>query len=590
MDYNFVNWRAAYKWLEEKQFQLVDVYEKGGDKKKLRSIQVSMLKDFRLAAIAVRRVVNNKGAISPGVDNYIIDTAEKRKDFTLEIHILLRNPAQYKAKAVKRVWIPKGDSLTEKRPLGLPTMKDRAVQAAYLEIIDPIVECNSCNDSFGFRKYRSGKDAVICLRGKLIHPSAAEWVLSADISKCFDRISHDYLLRSVPVYRKVDRNIIKSMLKAKILDGNSLVTNEVGTPQGGVLSPTLANIALNGLESHVKKEAELYYSQKNLKKPTNLKVHVVRYADDFNVIAPTKEMLCFLKTKIEFFLLERGLELSEVKTKMFNIWQQNLEFLGFTFRKVRFDYRSRAEISWEKRKSKSLSRITVLPKESKIKNFRKKVAFLIDKTDDITRLIEDLNNYIRGFSNYFNATSTSAEEIRKLGDFVFHKCWHKIKKQNPTAKLKDLKERFFPEGKFYQNGRYVYRNWVFSAPTHFKRPSDLDAKIRLYNMDSVCAPGLAQSKKGLNPYKPIDAQYLISKKKLVSNNQIEKLAAIQDYKCSVCNNALDNGEILEVHHVPDFKTWNRLKSDKRLIESGKIAKQALHQICHRQLHKIKDKS
>jgi RNA-directed DNA polymerase len=377
------------------------------------------------------------------------------------------------------------------------------------------------------------------------------------------------------------------MLKAEILDGNCLVANEVGTPQGGVLSPTLANIALNGLEKFVKQEALNYYSQKGIKKPENTKVHVVRYAGDFNVIGPSKVIISFLKTKIEIFLSKRGLELSPAKTKVFNLWQQNLEFLGFTFRKVKFDYKSRSEVAWKSRKTKSTSRITILPNAKKIKQFRKKITHIVNSTDDYTRLIGELNNYIRGFCNYFNATSTSAEEVRKLGDFVFHKCWHKVKKQNPTVKLRELKHRYFPEEKFLQNGRYVLRSWVFSAPTHFKRPSTPEAKIRLYNMDSVCAPGLAQTKKGLNPYKPADAQILMEKKKVVANTQIEQLAEVQNYKCSICNDALDNGEILEVHHEPDFKTWNLLKHEKKSVASGRTSKQAVHRVCHRQLHKIK---
>lgn len=111
---------------------------------------------------------------------------------------------------------------------------DRAVQAVYLEAIDHLVECNACKNSFGFRKFRSAQDSVLALKGKLIHPKASEWILTADIKKCFDRINHDLLLRSVPVHRKVDRNVIKKMLKAKIIDTSLITVPEIETPQGGV--------------------------------------------------------------------------------------------------------------------------------------------------------------------------------------------------------------------------------------------------------------------------------------------------------------------------------------------------------------------
>ena len=130
--------------------------------------------------------------------------------------------------SVKRVWIPK--TRISKRPLGIPTLIDRVVQTVYLEAVDPLVEKNSCRNSFGFRKFRSVQDAVLALRGKLIDPKASEWVLNADIAKCFDKINHEFLLRSFPVYRKVDRDVLRKMLKAKIVDQRDVSIPEMGIP------------------------------------------------------------------------------------------------------------------------------------------------------------------------------------------------------------------------------------------------------------------------------------------------------------------------------------------------------------------------
>lgn len=171
MKFNQVNWKSAYEWLREKQSLLVEVYKKG-DVLKTRHLQILILKDFRTTAIAVRRVTTTGGSRTPGLDGVVVTTIEERNAFAQQVHLTVRSPSIYKPGAVKRVYIPKKDG--SKRPLGIPTMIDRAVQAVYLEIIDPLVECNACKNSFGFRKFRSAQDAVLAVRGKLIHPKASE--------------------------------------------------------------------------------------------------------------------------------------------------------------------------------------------------------------------------------------------------------------------------------------------------------------------------------------------------------------------------------------------------------------------------------
>ena len=270
----------------------------------------------------------------------------------------------------------------------------------YLEIIDPLVECNACQNSFGLRKFRSAQDAVLVLRGKLIHPKASEWILNADITKCFDQINHDFLLRSVPVYRKVDRSVLRKMLKAKVIDVNDVITPIMGTPQGGVLSPVLCNVALNGLKVMVKMKS------KEVCKPIlefkgNPKVHVVRYADEFIVVGPSKNMLKVLKPYINSFLAERGLEISKAKSSLFNTWEQEFEFLGFSFYKRRFNYKKRYETSWVKRSYKSTSRIIIKPSKDNLGKFTNKVRDTIKNHTDLSVLVLKLNEYLVWLSNLF---------------------------------------------------------------------------------------------------------------------------------------------------------------------------------------------
>ena len=260
------------------------------------------------------------------------------------------------------------------------------MQAVYLEVIDPIVEIQSCRNSYGFRKSRSAKDAVLSLRRKFVHSKTSEWVYNADISKCFDKINHEFLLRHISVHRKVDRNIIRLMLKAKIIDQGEYLQPEIGTPQGGILSPVLANIALNGLEETVKRKASEVVKSV-LRRRSNFKVHVVCYADDFGVIGPFKNMLLALMPTIDEFLSERGLEISKEKSSLVNIWESNVKFLGFSFRKKTFNYRTRAETVWEKRKSKSSVRIDILPNKEKQKLFKQKVREIVNGHTNISTLI-----------------------------------------------------------------------------------------------------------------------------------------------------------------------------------------------------------
>lgn len=551
MKFNQVNWKSAYEWLHEKQALLVKVYKKG-DTLKVRHIQISILKDFRTTAIGVRRVTGSSGSRTPGVDGVIATTAEERELLAKKVHSIVRTPSIYKPSAVKRVWIPKKDG--SQRPLGIPTIVDRAVQAVYLEAIDPLVECNACKNSFGFRKFRSAQDAVLALRGKIIHPKASEWILNADIKKCFDRINHNFLLRSVPVYRKVDRNVIKKMLKAKIIDTSAVTIPEMGTPQGGVLSPVLCNVALNGLEEMVKiKATEL--CKPILGRRGNPKVHVVRYADDFIIIGPSKKMLKALRPHVENFLAERGLEISKAKSSLFNIWEQEFEFLGFSFNKKRFNYKKRSEISWEKRSYKSTSRIIIKPSDDNLKKFRNRIRDIVRSHTDLSSLVLKLNEYLRGWAIYFAITGDSAERVRGMHRFVLGQCWNKVVKLFPVTPRKALKKQFFPTYKFYQLGRYVQRAWVFSVPTKLERPSVENAKLRLFNLDSIRAPGKAQIPMGLNAYEKADRE-LLEKRVLYTifpSGTVEKICKRQKFVCPACGQSLSNGENIEVHHLPSLK-------------------------------------
>lgn len=197
-----------------------------------------------------------------------------------ELLEITTKPSAYRAQPLKRVEIPKPGS-TEKRPLGIPTLIDRAVQAVYLFAVDPVVEAKSDKNSYGFRKHRSTHDAVAAVRHDLDKKTAPNWVLEADISKCFDRISHDFLMEHTPI---CDKSVLHQWLKSGVMKGKILEKTEDGTPQGGIISPTLCNITLNGLE----KEVALHFPNF---RGISAGVHLVRYADDVVVTGKNEAIL-----------------------------------------------------------------------------------------------------------------------------------------------------------------------------------------------------------------------------------------------------------------------------------------------------------
>src|SRR5713101_8429141 len=206
----------------------------------------------------------------------------------------------------------------------VPTMKDRAMQALYLLALEPIAECTADPNSYGFRPKRSAADAMV--RCQLIFAGAerAQWVLEGDIKGCFDNISHDWLIAQVPM----DKTILRKWLKAGFIEGRTWWLTKAGTPQGGIISPVLANMALDGLETELRRKFK-----QAVKFQLSDMVNLVRYADDFIITGRSKEMLeNEVKPLVAKFFRERGLELSSEKTRITHI-DQGFDFLGFSVRK-----------------------------------------------------------------------------------------------------------------------------------------------------------------------------------------------------------------------------------------------------------------
>jgi RNA-directed DNA polymerase len=335
----------AYEWesLPWKKFQKTTlklqkrIYRASqrGDASMVRRLEKLLIKSQAARFLAVRRVAQeNRGKNTAGVDGVRSLTPPQRLALAAQ---LKTEPYQRKARPVRRVWIPKrtGD---EKRPLGIPTMAERARQALAKLALEPEWEAKFEPNSYGFRPGRSAHDAVsyiyTCIR------AMPKCVLDADIAKCFDRINHAALLEKLDTYPQMRRSI-KAWLNAGILDGQTLFPSEEGTPQGGVISPLLANVALHGMETFLQAQFD---KTKRIRSNPNTRVHwqpqVVRYADDFVVLHPDPAVIEEIKALVSEWLRPLGLELSEKKTRITHtLWRggetAGFDFLGFHIRQYR---------------------------------------------------------------------------------------------------------------------------------------------------------------------------------------------------------------------------------------------------------------
>jgi RNA-directed DNA polymerase len=288
----------------------------GGRHNRAKALQWLLTHSFSGKALAVKRVTENKGKNTAGVDKITWQTPAAKIN---AIASLKRRG--YSTLPLRRVLIPKKNG-TKTRPLGIPVMKCRAMQALHLLALEPIAETTADLNSYGFRPERSTADAGAQCFNSLAKKASAEWVLEADIKGCFDNISHDWMIANIPT----DKAVLKKWLKAGYAYQNELFPTEAGTPQGGIISPAAANMTLDGLEAMLLKKFPKA-------KQTGRKMNMVRYADDFIITGYSKEWLeQEVKPAVVEFLAERGLVLSPEKTKITNI-ADGFDFLGWNLRK-----------------------------------------------------------------------------------------------------------------------------------------------------------------------------------------------------------------------------------------------------------------
>jgi RNA-directed DNA polymerase len=302
MAWHAIDWYAVHRMVRRLQARIVKAVQ-AGRWGKVRALQHLLTHSFSGKALAVQRVTTNNGRKTPGVDGIVWDTPEKKAGA-----IGALRQRGYRALPPRRVYIPKKDGTQRQRPLSIPTMHDRAMQALYLLALDPIAETLGDPNSYGFRMERSTADAIEQCFNVLARQHAPQWILEGDIRACFDGISHDWLLAHIPM----ETAMLRKWLKAGFMEKHVLFPTETGVPQGGIASPVMANLALDGLEKLLK----AHYPP-NTKRAQRAKINLVRYCDDFIITGSSYELLEHeVKPLVTQFLGERGLELSPTKTHL----------------------------------------------------------------------------------------------------------------------------------------------------------------------------------------------------------------------------------------------------------------------------------
>lgn len=503
-----------------------------GNKAKARRLQRLLNKSYYARLLAVRKVSQeNQGKKTAGIDG--VKSLNPKDRFRLVEQ--LRNPQ--KAKNLRRVWIPK-PGRDEKRPLGIPTMQDRALQALVKLGLEPYWEAQFEAESYGFRPGRSAHDAIDAIFKKCLHKP--QYVLDADISKCFDQINHDYLLSKLDcpqTYKKV----IKQWLNAGVMDNGTFEATEAGTPQGGVISPLLANIALHGMIEEI---ANSFPARKKVNgKIEWYRPKIIRYADDFVVLANTPDVIPEARKRIQEWLKLAGLELKPEKTRVCNTlskWNEEepgFDFLGFNVRHY--------PVSIHKGVNTGTS---VKPYQLNIKPSKKAVKRHYDACKEVIKrhktapqasLISRLNPVIRGWCNYYS-TVVSKATFSKMDNLI----WNSLRAWTIS---RCGKASFDKLSNYYRSG--VKGKWTFQTKDELRMFTHAETPIKRH----VKVKGIKS---------PYDGDWTYWTKRMSRGYgdipvRVSKLIRRQKGQCNHCGQFFTSEDLVEIDHIQPRKTGGK---------------------------------
>ena len=540
-EWRSINWAKCHEVVRRLQVRIAKATS-DGDLRRVKALQWLLTHSFSAKALAVRRVTENQGKNTPGVDGVTWSTPEAK---TAGIQDLKRRG--YQPQPLRRVYIPKANG--KLRPLGIPTMTDRAIQALHLLALLPVAETTADWNSYGFRPERSTHDAIEQLFCVLRSRGSAQWVMEADIKGCFDNIGHSWLLGNV----LTDTSVLEKWLKAGYIDKGELFPTEAGTPQGGIISPTLANLALDGLEDLLEQKFGSSRSQAR-----KYQVHFCRYADDFVITGKLQEMLeNEVKPLVKEFLASRGLELSEEKTKITHI-SEGFDFLGQNVRKYRF--------------GKPNTKLLITPSNKNVQTFLDGIREAIHELRSAKQahVIETLNPKILGWANYHRHI-VAKDTFSKVDHEIWRALWRWAERRHPSKSGRWIHDRYFDE---IGERRHVFNCWK-------KTEDGKQIRLLLRNASDVKISRHVKIRDEAQPFDPAFEEYFENRltvkmvKSLEGRRTLLYLWKTQKGLCPVCGELITGITGRNIHH---------LVSKERGGTDSFLNLVLLHPVCHRQHH------
>src|SRR6266576_1793424 len=495
-DWHAIDWQKVNHQVRRLQARIVKATK---EKRwgKVKALQRLLTHSFSGKALAVRRVTENQGKNTPGVDKVTWNTPHTKSNAIYSLR-----QRDYHPQPLRRIYIPKKNG--KKRPLGIPVMKCRAMQALYWLALDPVAETTADPNSYGFRPQRSTADAIeqcFCALGKQRSP---QWILEGDIKGCFDAISHEWLLTHIPM----EKAILKKWLKAGFMEKHVLYLTEAGTPQGGICSPVLANMTLDGLERVLREVI-----RPTTRKGNKAKVHLIRYADDFLISGSSKEVLeQEVKPAVEQFMRERGLSLSQEKTVITPV-ENGFDFLGQNVRKYK-------------------GKLLIKPSKENVQELLAKIRKIARENQQAHagQIIVQLSPIIRGWALYHRHVA-SKETFNAVDSAIFKMLWPWARRRHPNKGRRWVKDKYFHE--------IGQRRWVFTGEVEGKKGETLTVHLCKAAKTRIRRHRLIQGE--ANPYDPAWEAYFderIGLKWLQSWLKRRKLIALwyeQEGKCPICD-------------------------------------------------------
>ncbi|MEH2306917.1 group II intron reverse transcriptase/maturase [Nostoc sp.] len=539
---------------------------KCGDLSSVRKLQRLLVNSWSARCLAVKKVTQeNKGKNTAGVDGV--------KSLTNTKKVCLTNDLKLNAKALptRRVWIPKPGK-KEQRPLGIPVIKDRALQALMHMALEPEWEAHFEENSYGFRPGRSCQDAIDAIHLSL--KAQNKYVLDADIAQCFDKIDHKTLLAKINTFPKFRRQI-KAWFKAGVIDRKTFTNTKMGVPQGGIISPLLANIALHGLENTVKDWVENNVKIKSPggkslgRKEIRQSVSVIRYADDFVIMHKDYNIVLKCKEVAEEFLAKMGLELKQAKTRIchtlekLNDQEPGFDFLGFEIRQHKVGKDQGGKIPFpgasQNKRRKDYKTIIRPSKEAVRRHYNDlKIGLKMRINQSVDTVVAFLNPRIRGWSNYYKYV-ISSQVFRQIDDWLYQRYWRWCRRKHPNRGSKFLKRKYFVNG---NSG-----NWVLANKE----------KDELFYAESHRNTAIIRHIKVRQDKSPYDGDWSYWASRLGEYPEISpKIATLlkkQKGKCSGCGLYIRCEDDFEIDHVIPL-----VEGGKRGIENQQI----LHESCHKE--------